>query len=71
MAFFQFFGSRDIGGNHHLFDQPVRVEPGRHMDVLDHALVVEDDLAFRQVEIERPPAVARLGHGAIGGPERL
>ena len=51
---------RLVGDQHELLDQPMRdVALGRD-DRLDHPLVVEDDLGFLQVEVDRAAAAAPL-----------
>ena len=67
----QSLGRRDIGGDHHLLDQPVGLEALGHADVGNHAGLVEDDLALGDIEIERAAAIARLCHGLVGRPDRL
>ena len=63
-------GGRDVGEDHELLDQPVRVEPLGHDHAIDGAVGLQDDLAFRQVEVERLAQVAGLLHALIGRPER-
>ena len=46
-------GRGDIGCDHELLDQAVRIEPGGLDDAPDAAFVVEQDLALGQVEVER------------------
>ena len=65
------FGGGDIGEDHELLDQPVRLEPLRHDHAIDGAVGFEHDLAFGNVEIERAALVAGAQHRAIGGVERL
>ena len=64
----QRLGGGDVGLDHELFDQAVRVEPLRRVDAVDAAFAVEQDLALGQVEVERLAAVARGGERGIGGP---
>ena len=59
----------DVGGDHIILDQLVRVEPLARSDRGDAALFVEDDLAFGQVELERPALFARGEQGAPAGPQ--
>jgi hypothetical protein len=68
---FQRLRRRDIGGDHHLLDEPHCLEPLRDAHVGDHALAVEDDLAFGQVEVKRPPLVAGAHHRLVGAPQGL
>ncbi len=68
----QRLGGGDVGLDHELFDEPMRLQPLGHVDDAgDVALVVEQHLALGQVEIERLAAVARRGERGIGGPQRL
>ena len=67
----QRFGSRDVGLNHHLFDQAVCFQPLLGDDALDFALVVKDDPSFRQVQVKRATLVARLGKRSVRAPERF
>ena len=46
-------GGRDIGEDHELLDQPMRVEALGHQHPVDGAVGLEEDLALGQVEIER------------------
>ena len=55
---FERFGRRYIGEDHEFLDHPVRVETVALDDFLDVAVLVEDYLAFGQVEIERRALVA-------------
>src|SRR5207302_3649568 len=52
-------GRGDVGQDHELFDQFVRVEPLRHDHAVHGAVGLEQDLAFGNVEIERIALVAR------------
>ena len=45
----------DVGGDHVILDQPVRVEPLARGDREDAPLLVEHDPPLGQVEIERLP----------------
>src|ERR1019366_6745489 len=63
---FKRFGGRHIRENHEFLDEAVRIEPWRRFDGFYRALLVEDDLAFREVEFERPAFVARGSKGEIG-----
>ena len=49
----QRFGGRDIGLDHELFDELVRVEPVGNDDAVDRAVRLEQDLALGQVEFQR------------------
>jgi len=66
----QRLGGGDVGGDHVILDQPVRIEPLARGDRHDPALLVEDDAAFGQVEVERLARIARLRQRAPAGPER-
>ncbi len=65
----QGLGRGDIGGDHELLDQAMGVEPGRARHAPHAALVVEQDLPFRQIEVERPPLGAREHEARIGPPQ--
>ena len=60
----QFFCGGDIGEDHAFLDQPVRIEPFAEGDRQHLARVAQDDLAFRQIQIQRladgPPAFQHL-----------
>ena len=60
------FGGRDIREDHEFLDKAVRIEPWRCRDGFHGALLVQDDFAFREIEIEWPAFVARDFEGAIG-----
>ena len=64
-------GGGDIGENHEFFDQPMRLEPLRPPDARETPVLVEDQLALGQVEIERiAPDALDLDH-RVGGIKRL
>ena len=65
---FERLGRSDIGGDHEFLDQTVRIEPGRADDRPHPALVVEQNLALRQVEVERRAVGAGEGQARIGAP---
>ena len=65
-ALLQQFGRRDIGEDHELLDEPMRVEPSGHHHAIDGAIGLQDDLAFRQVEVERLALFARDLERGIG-----
>jgi len=65
------FRCRHVGKDHELFYQPMRFKPRRHDNTIDRGVGFEQDLAFRQVEIERAAFVARTAHGAVSGIKRL
>ena len=52
----QRLGGRDIGEDHELLDQPMRVEPRRRDHPVDGVVGLEHDLALGQIEIERTRA---------------
>ena len=57
----QGLGGRDIGLDHDLFDQPVRLEALAGETSVDDALLVEHDLALRQSR----SSGARLSRAAV------
>ena len=61
---FQRLGGGDIGEDHEFLDQPVRLQPLRRDHAVDGAVALEQDLALRQIEIERPAFAARA-HRAL------
>ena len=61
----------DVGSDHIILDQPVGVEPVARRDRGDPPLLVEHDLAFGQVEFERPALAARGEQRAPARPQRL
>ena len=65
------FGRGDVGEDHELLDQPVRLQPLRHDHPIDRAVGFQHDLSLGHVQIERPAFVAGAEHGAIGGVEWL
>ena len=60
---------RDVGGDHIILDQPVRVEPLARRDRGDTPHLVEHHALLGQVERERFALVARLGERRPTGPE--
>src|SRR3546814_6238295 len=62
---------RDIGSDHIILDQLVRVEPFTRGDREDAALLVQFDPPFGQVEIERFTLLARGVERAPAIPQRL
>ena len=68
---FQGLGRGDVGLDHELFDQAVRGQPVGRDDALDPAVLVDQDLALGEIEIERLAPVARSRQRGIGGPERF
>ena len=70
-ALLEQFRRRDIGEDHALLDEPMRVQPFRGDDARHLAIGIQDDLALGQVEIERlaqrPGALQR----GIRLPQRL
>ncbi len=67
----QRLGGGDVGENHELLDQPVRVESLGHDDAVDGAVRLEQDLSLGQVEVERIALVAGALHRVIGGVKRF
>ncbi len=52
-AFLQHLRRRDVGEDHELLDQAMRVKRSRRIDARDRAVGIKDDLALGQIEIER------------------
>ena len=71
MRRFQRLGGGDIGEDHEFLDQTMRLEPLRPSDAGEPPLLVEDQLALGQVEIERVPTLALDLHDGVRGVERL
>ena len=67
---FQRFGRGDVGEDHELLDQAMRVEPLRHDHPIDRAVRFQHDLALGQFQIERIALVARALHRGIGVVQR-
>ena len=67
----QRLGGGDIGEDHELLDQPVRLEPLRGDDAIDRAVGLEQDFPLGQIEVERTAGVAGFFQRLIGGVERL
>ena len=61
----------DVGGDHEILDQPVRIEPLARRDGFDPSLLVEHDLPLGKVELERLALVARGEQCAPAAPQRL
>ena len=49
----QGFGSCNICQNHEFFNQAMRIKAILERNIRDHAILIEDDFAFRQVEFQR------------------
>ena len=49
----QRFGGGDIGEDHEFLDQPMRLQPLGPAHANEASLVVENELALRQIEVER------------------
>ena len=64
-------GRGDVGGDHIILDQPVRVEPVARRDRGDPALLVEHHPALGQVELERVALLPRREQRAPAGPQGL
>ena len=67
----QRLGRRDVGEDHELLDQPVRIEARRNHDAIDRAVWFEQDLALGQIEIERLALRALALDRRVGRVERL
>ncbi len=68
---FKHFGRGDVGEDHELLDQAMRVEPLGHDHAIDRSVGFEQNLAFGQIEIERIALVAREFYQRIGRVERF
>ena len=62
----QRLGGGDVGGDHEFLDQPMAVEPVPFLDVGDGAIVVEDDPALGQIDLEDAARFSRPGKGRVG-----
>ena len=71
LALFQRLGGSDIGQNHEFFDQLVRIQTRRREHAVDLALRRQDQLALRQVQLQRRAMGARDFQRVIGLPQRL
>ena len=71
MRGFKQFGGGDIGEDHELFDQPMRLEPLRPAHVLQPSFGVENKLALGQIEIERIALLTLDFDDRMRGVERL
>ena len=71
MRGFERLGRGDIGEDHELLDQPVRLEPLRPAHPDEPPFRVEEELALGQVEIERIAAFALDLDDRVRGVERL
>ena len=71
MRVFERLGGGDIGEDHELLDQPMRVEPLGPAHVLEPSLGIENKLALGQIEIERIAALALDLDDRMRGVERL
>ncbi len=60
LVFFQKAGGANVGRQHALFDHLVRVVAAARHDLVDLALVVENDRRFGGIEIDRPALFPRL-----------
>ena len=65
---FERLGSRDIGEDHALFDEAMRIEPRRHGDTVDGAVAFQQQFSLRQIEVERRTLFARARQRGIGCP---
>ncbi len=57
----QRLGGGDVGGDHVILDQPVRIEPRTRRDREDAPLLIQHHPSFGQVEVERLARIPRLG----------
>src|SRR5262245_60622960 len=71
MRGFESLGGGNIGENHELFDQPMRLEPLRPPPLLEPPLGVENELALGQIEIERIASLAFKSDNRMSGVKRL
>ena len=69
--FLQRLGGGDIGEDHVFLDQPIGLQPLRNDHAVDGVVVLEQDFALRQIEIERLPLGARALERFVGRIERL
>ena len=67
----QRLGRGDVGGDHIILDQLVRVEPLARRDREDPPLLVEHHPPLGQVELQRPALRPRRVERPPAGPERL
>src|SRR5271165_932962 len=67
----QSFGGGDIGENHEFLNQPMRLQPLRPTHARQASLIVENEFALRQIEIERVASFAFDPDRGMRGPERL
>ena len=67
----QRLGGRDVGLDHHLLDQPVRLQRGAFGDRGDLALGADDDAALVALDGQGRAGVAAFQHKPVGGPQRL
>ena len=58
-------GAADVGRQHRLLDQPVRLVAHARHDLLDAAVLVADDLRLGGLEVDRAALVARLEQRAV------
>ena len=71
MRGFERLGGGDIGEDHELLDQPMRVEPLRPAHVLEAPFGIENKLALGQIEVERIAVLPLDFDDRICGVERL
>lgn len=65
LAFGDEVGAADVGGEHRLFDQAVRLVARARHDLLDAAGVVADDLRLGGFEVDRAALAALLEQGLV------
>ena len=64
-------GGGDIGEDHEFLDQPMRFQPLGPVDAHEASLAVENELALRQIEVERIAPLTLKSDRRMRGPERL
>ena len=60
LALFETFSGRDIRLDHEFLDKLMGIEPLRRHDPLDEPVGIEDELALREIELERATPCAAL-----------
>ena len=67
----QRLGGADVGLDHHLLDQPVRLQAGARLDGGDVALGRHADAPLGRVDGKGSATLPALQHGVIGVPQRV
>ena len=67
----QRLGGADVGLDHHLLDQPVRLQRGAFLDGGDAAVRRHADAALGRFDLQGAALQAALQHGVIGVPKRI